>query len=436
MRPRPSGSSGCSPAAGWRRWSVPVAPARPGWPPRSAGRGRPPTGAARRSSSSRRCATRAASCRRSWPPSDLREAIVLERTREARRGTDDFSLLVATLSAGPYLLVVDNCEHLLDAAARLVEDLLASCPTLRVLATSREPLGVDGESLASFRRSGSHRGRSRLDEAMSYASVQLLRRPRLRGPLRARPRRVDAGAGRRDRAPPRRSAAGHRAGRGADPGAARVGGRETAVRPVPAADRWPPDRAPPPPDAAGRRRVELGPAHRRRAAVGRAARRLPRRVDDGERHRGLRRRAPRRRRRPHAARLARRQVAADGGRVARAAVPDAGDDPGVRDRPAGRAPRRRRGATAARDVLRRPRLAPVTTALRRPAARRRKGSRRRARQHPLGRPLPRRLRGRGAHDADGPRAELVLVAGRRARRGLDLAGLCAGRPGRGRSGRP
>jgi predicted ATPase/DNA-binding SARP family transcriptional activator/DNA-binding CsgD family transcriptional regulator/Tfp pilus assembly protein PilF len=43
------------------------------------------------------------------------------------------------------LLVLDNCEHLIDAAARLTDTLLDSCPRLRVLATSREPLGVTGE---------------------------------------------------------------------------------------------------------------------------------------------------------------------------------------------------------------------------------------------------------------------------------------------------
>ncbi len=45
------------------------------------------------------------------------------------------------------LLLLDNCEHLVAAAADLVLDLLARCPGLRVLATSREPLGVDGERL-------------------------------------------------------------------------------------------------------------------------------------------------------------------------------------------------------------------------------------------------------------------------------------------------
>ncbi|MEV8602373.1 BTAD domain-containing putative transcriptional regulator [Streptomyces griseoviridis] len=45
------------------------------------------------------------------------------------------------------LLILDNCEHVVDAAARLVEELLERCPELTVLATSREPLGVPGELL-------------------------------------------------------------------------------------------------------------------------------------------------------------------------------------------------------------------------------------------------------------------------------------------------
>ena len=45
------------------------------------------------------------------------------------------------------LLVLDNCEHVVDAAARLAEKLLVQCPGVTVLATSREPLGVAGESV-------------------------------------------------------------------------------------------------------------------------------------------------------------------------------------------------------------------------------------------------------------------------------------------------
>jgi predicted ATPase/DNA-binding SARP family transcriptional activator len=43
------------------------------------------------------------------------------------------------------LLVLDNCEHLIAAAAHLTAELLAACPGVTVLATSREPLGVPGE---------------------------------------------------------------------------------------------------------------------------------------------------------------------------------------------------------------------------------------------------------------------------------------------------
>ena len=43
------------------------------------------------------------------------------------------------------LLVLDNCEHVVEEAASLVDALLDSCPDLRILATSREALGVAGE---------------------------------------------------------------------------------------------------------------------------------------------------------------------------------------------------------------------------------------------------------------------------------------------------
>ena len=44
------------------------------------------------------------------------------------------------------LVVLDNCEHLLEACAELAEELLRACPGLVVLATSREPVGVTGEA--------------------------------------------------------------------------------------------------------------------------------------------------------------------------------------------------------------------------------------------------------------------------------------------------
>jgi len=57
------------------------------------------------------------------------------------------SRLIDHLSAKGLLLVLDNCEHLLDACAVLTDSLLREAPDLRVLATSRQPLGVSGEQV-------------------------------------------------------------------------------------------------------------------------------------------------------------------------------------------------------------------------------------------------------------------------------------------------
>ncbi|WP_194916079.1 BTAD domain-containing putative transcriptional regulator [Catenulispora rubra] len=55
--------------------------------------------------------------------------------------------LIESLAEKRILLILDNCEHLVGAAADLAETLLGRAPGLRVLATSREPLTIDGESL-------------------------------------------------------------------------------------------------------------------------------------------------------------------------------------------------------------------------------------------------------------------------------------------------
>ena len=55
--------------------------------------------------------------------------------------------LAAALAPRRLLLVLDNCEHLVDACAAVAEALLGACPGVRLLATSREPLGGDGEAV-------------------------------------------------------------------------------------------------------------------------------------------------------------------------------------------------------------------------------------------------------------------------------------------------
>jgi predicted ATPase/class 3 adenylate cyclase len=55
--------------------------------------------------------------------------------------------LTTALSDRSCLLIVDNCEHLIDAAADFLDRILADCPKVTVLATSREALGIDGEQI-------------------------------------------------------------------------------------------------------------------------------------------------------------------------------------------------------------------------------------------------------------------------------------------------
>jgi non-specific serine/threonine protein kinase len=61
-------------------------------------------------------------------------------------GRDWLEVLEAVLRSRQLLLVLDNCEHLIAPCAELAERLLRTCPDLRVLATSREPLRVTGET--------------------------------------------------------------------------------------------------------------------------------------------------------------------------------------------------------------------------------------------------------------------------------------------------
>jgi serine/threonine-protein kinase PknK len=56
-------------------------------------------------------------------------------------------VLIEYLSPRKLLLVLDNCEQVVDAAAKLAEALLRACPDVRILATSREGLGIGGEAV-------------------------------------------------------------------------------------------------------------------------------------------------------------------------------------------------------------------------------------------------------------------------------------------------
>jgi predicted ATPase/DNA-binding SARP family transcriptional activator len=71
------------------------------------------------------------------------------------------------------LLVLDNCEHLIDACAHLADELLRHCPGLRIVATSREPLGITGESLLSIAPLSQPMPGVPAQEAVGFPAVRL-----------------------------------------------------------------------------------------------------------------------------------------------------------------------------------------------------------------------------------------------------------------------
>jgi len=81
----------------------------------------------------------------------VRDPLLVTQAVFSALGVQDLSSGVSLSSLADYLagkrllLVLDNCEHLLDACAVLVSTLIAACPDLHVLATSRQALGVAGE---------------------------------------------------------------------------------------------------------------------------------------------------------------------------------------------------------------------------------------------------------------------------------------------------
>ncbi|QYB07337.1 protein kinase [Rhodococcus sp. USK10] len=84
--------------------------------------------------------------------SELREELLVDSVATAVGVRDQSArpvgeVLVEFLAPCELLLVLDNCEHVVDAVAELAGLLLQACPRLRILATSREPLGIGGEAV-------------------------------------------------------------------------------------------------------------------------------------------------------------------------------------------------------------------------------------------------------------------------------------------------
>ena len=213
-------------------------------------------------------------------------------------GQDATEAITGHVSGLPVLIVLDNCEHLAAAVADLAERLLAGCPALAILATSREPLGVEGEcswpvpplswpdAVRLFeQRAQLVRPSFRVSDGNADTVRQICRR------LDGLPLAIELAAARM---------------RILSAAAARRAPR----RPVRGAHRRSPQRPAPPSGAAGHPRLELRPAHRRRACGLPAAGHLLRRLHARRGRAGRGRWRDRGPGHPRPAHTARRQIAA------------------------------------------------------------------------------------------------------------------------------
>src|SRR6266446_7976189 len=103
-------------------------------------------------------------------PSTVATVLGLEMRTE-----DPHAALVAALRDRRMLVLLDKCEHVIDAVASLAAALLSGAPSVNILATSREPLGVAGEREYHLGPLGSPRASDGLTaaEAMAFPAVQL-----------------------------------------------------------------------------------------------------------------------------------------------------------------------------------------------------------------------------------------------------------------------
>jgi predicted ATPase/DNA-binding SARP family transcriptional activator len=102
----------------------------------------------------------------------LRETHLLDR-RGKLSARDALTRLLEGLTDSQTVLILDNCEHVIEASARLADHLLAECPDLRVLTTSREPLGIFGEVLLAVPPLGQPAPAASASEAMEFPAVRL-----------------------------------------------------------------------------------------------------------------------------------------------------------------------------------------------------------------------------------------------------------------------
>ena len=192
---------------------------------------------------------------------------------QERAGTPLVDTLCAHLKARQLLLILDNCEHLLDACATLADAVLRSAADTTIIATSREPLHVAGEQTYPLQTLSLPEPSASAEAVARSEAVQLfVERARRQLPdfelTAARAPAVAAAVH-----PPRRHSAGAGIGSGAHSLAVDRADQCPVARSLQAADQREPHGAAAPADAARHARLELRPARRRRAHRAAAARR-------------------------------------------------------------------------------------------------------------------------------------------------------------------
>jgi predicted ATPase len=107
---------------------------------------------------------------------DVREFnVTTTNATKAASVRDGMGRLTEAFAGRGVLIVLDNCEHLIAGAAQFAEELLSRCPQLRILATSREPLGIVGEVLCPLASLARPERGTAPEQALEAASVRLFR---------------------------------------------------------------------------------------------------------------------------------------------------------------------------------------------------------------------------------------------------------------------
>jgi predicted ATPase/DNA-binding SARP family transcriptional activator len=104
----------------------------------------------------------------------IRGRVIARRARDPG-AADPLDRLAEALADRDDVVILDNCEHVVESAAALADRLLAACPRVRIVATSRQPLRIDGETLCPVPPLPVPPASGADGSYESYASVRLLR---------------------------------------------------------------------------------------------------------------------------------------------------------------------------------------------------------------------------------------------------------------------